>query len=184
MQKYSPKELAAISRKIETLIDQMVSLGVAECDESLHTRSRLFSESSTLREVQINDDRGRGLTAVVDVSRCDVEALVNKMVAVRTACGLEVRWLDSQDDVYLLLPFLPHQTTRVLRAEGEWSVAGLVRWIGNEAAPVALRRDESQCARTISIRSGARKAPPAAQRTEIAQRHPLPSPCAETLPAS
>lgn len=158
MRKRSPKELADLSKFIENMIDEASKEELAECEQTLHDpSSQLATRSERLQVIRIASYGDREMTAAVDTSHCDVESLVDKMVAVRTSLGVRVYWLGLLDDIYLLLPFEPNQTIRRLRSEGEGSIAGLVRWIGNEAAPAVSRPDEDRCARTISIQSGFRK---------------------------
>jgi hypothetical protein len=83
------------------------------------------------------------MIAMLDIGRRDADRLVGHLVAIQTASGIEVRWLGREDGAYLLLPFQPGNTVRVLRAHGENSIVGLVRWIGDSAdAPPQRRRPQ------------------------------------------
>jgi DNA-binding transcriptional regulator YiaG len=94
----------------------------------------LFPEGGKIEAVRILSHKA-DLIAVIDVSRQDAEHLIDKMVAVRTVFGIEVRWLTKEDGIPLLLPFQPGQTVKPMRYKGEWSIVGAVRWLGDVPFP-------------------------------------------------
>ena len=103
----------------------------ADVEQFLQFSPDLFPEGGMMEAVRVMVHASRELVAVVDVSRHDADRLVGNMVAVRTATGIEVRWLEREGGIYLLLPFHPGQQPRALRHSGDGSVVGVIRWIGN-----------------------------------------------------
>jgi hypothetical protein len=88
--------------------------------------SELPREDGNLREARIIQGFASEMTVLVDISRTDAYQLLFQMVAVKTASGIEVRWLMPDKGVYTLYPFEPGLEKVALRMEGEWSIAGQV----------------------------------------------------------
>ncbi len=79
-----------------------------------------------------------GYIAIVDVTQRDPKKIINRMVAARERDGVTIKWLRHQDGLYLLVPQHTSQDhpVRVMREEGEWSIAGVVvKWIGQPPPP-------------------------------------------------
>ncbi|MGH9354723.1 MAG: hypothetical protein ACRD10_01170, partial [Terriglobia bacterium] len=110
------------------------TVATADIERFLSFSPDFFPEGGRNEAVRV-EGQTANLVAVIDVSHQDAEHLVDKMVAVRTASGIEVRWLAREDDFYLLLPFQPGQKTKPMRYKGEWSIVGAVRWVGESPWP-------------------------------------------------
>ncbi len=107
------------------------TVALADIERNLHFPAEWFPEGGTIRAVRIQHETTSEMIAMVDISRRDPDRLVGHLVAVQMATGVEVRWLAVEDDTYMLLPFQPGQTLKLLRPHGENSIVGLVRWIGD-----------------------------------------------------
>jgi len=101
----------------------------SDIERTLHFPAGWFPEGGEIYAVRVSG-AGSQLIAMVDVSRRDASHLVGKMIAVETPSGIEVRWLRLEEATYILWPFQPEQTLKLLSSEGENSIVGLVRWVG------------------------------------------------------
>lgn len=79
-----------------------------------------------------------GYVVIIDTAQRDPARVINRMVAAREDEGITIKWLRSQDEVMMLVPqhvSLRHPV-RVLRAEGNFSIVGVVvKWIGEPPPP-------------------------------------------------
>ena len=129
-------EIPDLSRKVPLIRDpskvgKLGSVVAVDIERILSFSPEFFPDGGKIEAVRILPNSA-DLIAVVDVSRQDAENLIGKMVAVRTALGIEVRWLAREDGMLFLLPFQPGQTVKPMRYKGEWSIVGAVRWIGDD----------------------------------------------------
>jgi transcriptional regulator with XRE-family HTH domain len=79
--------------------------------------------------------------ALVDISRRDPDRLQGCIVAVRTPDGIEPMVLRKDSSIYFLAPLHDgiNHPTRVLRANGDWSVVGkILKWIGDSPGPTVI----------------------------------------------
>ena len=109
---------------------------LSEKEQERRNRGESFSPvGRELKVARIVGHRTAEMIAMIDITRQDADRLVGNMVAVRTPDGIEVRWLDQEDGLYLLYPFHRGQTLSRLRQCGDGSIVGQVRWIGNAIVP-------------------------------------------------
>lgn len=74
-----------------------------------------------------------GYVVFIDTSRRDPKRLVGQMVAAREGDGVTIKWLRKDKDAYLLVPqhVSPRIPIRIMRAEDDWAIVGVVvKWIG------------------------------------------------------
>lgn len=128
-------------------LGQMATPALDAVEQNLHFPPELFPEGGKIEAVRIDGAGTAKLLAIVDVSRHDADRLVGEMVAARTATGIEVRWLECADGVYLLMPFHPSQQIRRMKHTGEGSIAGAVRWVGTSITPRSVAGKESKAVR-------------------------------------
>lgn len=111
------------------------TLALADIEQNLFFPSECFPSGGAIQATRIEGKSASDMIAMIDISRRDAAGLVGDMVAVRTVTGVEVRWLGHEENTFLLLPFRPGQTLRLLRHDGEGSIIGRVCWVGNAIAP-------------------------------------------------
>jgi SOS-response transcriptional repressor LexA len=93
---------------------------------------RAFKVSGDSMAPIIND----GYVIVVDAAQRDPRKLVGQMVAAREDDGITIKWLRKDKGEYLLVPqhVSPRIDVRIMRAEDDWGIVGVVvKWIGYPA---------------------------------------------------
>ncbi len=106
-----------------------------DVERELYFPVEWFPEGGDIRALRFQGVSATEMVAMVDTSRRDADRLVGHMVAVHTPLGIEIRWLGVEAGTYLLLPFQPGQSLKLLRPRGENSIIGLVRWVGDSVEP-------------------------------------------------
>lgn len=74
-----------------------------------------------------------GYIALIDMSKHELEQLVDRMVVVREKKGVTFTWLRYTDGIYMLVPqnISVRHPVHVIKPGGDWSIVGeVVNWIG------------------------------------------------------